>query len=86
MAVSSGGEEVAVGGEEVAVAILIPREAHAFSTESYDYPAWGEPEWKLKHDTYRVVVRVRGSSVQCEQAFKLEYLDNDFAKFRLQEA
>lgn len=71
-------------GEEVAVAILRASEAFAFSTESYNHNAWGNPAWRLHHGTYRIVVRVRGSSVEKEQAFKLEYLDEDFAKFRLQ--
>lgn len=79
---------VSRAGEEVAVAILRAGEAFAFSTESYDYNAWGNPAWKLCYPgTYRIVVRVRGSSVEHEQAFKLEYLSNDdFAKFRLQRA
>jgi hypothetical protein len=78
--------DVAAGhaGEEVAVAILLPDAAYAFSTASYARPAWEVPEWKLDHGTYRVLVRVRGSSVERERAFKLEYLDNDFAKFALQ--
>jgi hypothetical protein len=78
--------DVAAGhaGEEVAIAILRAGEAYAFSTASYAQPAWAVPEWKLGKGTYRVRVRVHGSSVGCEREFKLEYLNNDFAKFVLQ--
>jgi hypothetical protein len=77
---------VSPDGEEVAVAILRDREAYAFTTASYNYPSWGNPEWKLElQKTYRIVVRVRGSGIQQERAFKLSYLDNDPSKFRLQE-
>lgn len=79
-------QDVAVGdsGEEIAVAILRDGQAFAFSSESYAYDAFGNPNWALGHGTYRVVVRVRGSSVNCERAFKLEYLSNDFSRFQLQ--
>ena len=72
------------GGEEVAVAVLAPKGAFAFSAASYASPDWAVPEWQLSHGTYRVVVRVHGSSIENERAFKLEYLDDDFAKFVLQ--
>jgi hypothetical protein len=73
-----------VGGEEMAVAVLTQHGAFAWGTESYTYDEWAKPEWKLDHGTYRVVIRVEGSSVSKTTAFKLEYLDEDFAKFRLQ--
>lgn len=75
---------VSPDGEEVAVAILRDDEAFAFSTESYKYPSWGNPAWRLEHGTYRIVVRVRGSGILEERPFKLEYLDNDVSKFRLE--
>jgi len=60
-------------------------EAYAWSTESYKYPAWANPDWKLERgQTYGIVVRVRGLSIEHEQPFKLEYLSDDFAKFRLE--
>jgi hypothetical protein len=72
-------------GEEVAVAILRQTGgASAWGTESYAYPGWAKPEWQLDHGTYRVEVRVEGSSVSKTAAFKLEYLNEDFARFRLQ--
>jgi hypothetical protein len=80
--------DVPVGpdGEEIAVAILIDRKAYAFTTESYNYPGWANPEWLLElKKTYRIVVRISGSSTQKERAFKLEYLTNDVSKFRLEE-
>ena len=77
---------VSDAGEEVAVAVLRGGEAYAWSTASYGHPAWGNPAWQLSHGTYRVVVRVRGSSVKFKRAFKLEYLTDDFAKFRLEPA
>jgi hypothetical protein len=75
---------VSPDGEEVAVAILRDGEAFAFSTESYGYHSWGNPSWRLEHGTYRIVVRVRGSGIQEERPFKLEYLSNDVSKFRLE--
>jgi hypothetical protein len=76
---------VSHAGEEVAVAIMMPRGAFAFSTASYGFHSFANPSWGLDRGTYRVLVRVRGSSLECERAFKLEYLTDDFAKFRLQE-
>jgi hypothetical protein len=75
---------VSPDGEEVAVAILRDGEAFAFSTQSYNYPSWGNPRWRLEHGTYRIVVRVRGSGIQEERHFKLEYLSNDVSKFQLE--
>ncbi len=76
---------VSPDGEEVAVAILRDGEAFAFSTESYGYPSWGNPRWRLEYGTYRIVVRVRGSGILEERPFKLEYLNNDdISKFRLE--
>jgi hypothetical protein len=74
------------GGEEVAVAILRAGEAFAFTDSSYGHPAWGQPELRLQRGTYRVVVRVHGSSIDHTQAFKLEYLSDDFTSFRLEPA
>jgi hypothetical protein len=77
---------VTEGGEEVSVAILRAGEAFVFTDSSYAYPAWGHPDLELKRGTYRIVVRARASSVVCEQAFKLEYLSDDFARFQLSTA
>jgi len=72
-------------GEEVAVAILRNAGgASAWGTESYAYWQWEKPEWKLDPGTYRVEIRVEGSSVSKSAAFKLEYLNEDFVAFRLQ--
>ncbi len=81
-------QDVAVGpeGEEVAVAILTARGAYAFSTDSYGHYAFGNPDWKLKFGTYRIVVRVRGSSVKRERAFRLDYNSANFSDFKLQPA
>jgi hypothetical protein len=81
-----GQRDVAVSrdGEEVAVAILRDDEAFAFSTESYNHPSWGNPDWRLERTkTYRIVVRVRGSGIKIERKFRLEYLSNDVSEFRL---
>jgi hypothetical protein len=76
---------VSSDGDEVAVAILRDSKAFAFTTESYKYPKWGNPDWQLElRKTYRVVVRVSGSGIRKEQAFKLAYLTNDVSQFRLQ--
>lgn len=77
-------------GEEVAVAILTTvsgAEAFAWSKESYNYPDWANPDLSLDYETtYRIVVRVRGSSVVKEEAFRLDYVSLDFKDFRLQKA
>lgn len=73
-------------GEQVAVAVLRADgsgDAYAWGTESYAYPKWDKPEWRLPHGTYKVVVTIESSSVAKQRTFKLEFLDNDFAKFRL---
>lgn len=70
-------------GDEVAVAVLTTAGAYAWGTESYAYPGWGKPEWEIERGTYRVVVRLDGAGISKEATFKLEYLDEDFAKFRL---
>jgi len=76
-------------GEQVAVAVLRADgsgDAYAWGTESYAYPLWEKPEWRLVHGTYRVVVTIEANSMRKQREFKLEFLDNDFAKFRLTEA
>jgi hypothetical protein len=83
-----GQRDIAVSeeGEQIAVAILRGNKAFAFTSESYRYPGWENPAWRLERGkTYRIVVRVRGSDIQQEQAFKLEYLTNNPSEFRLQE-
>lgn len=74
---------VSTGGEEVAVAVLRAGEAFAFTDSSYGHPSWGQPDLKLDRGTYRVVVRVQGSTIEHEQAFSLEYMSDDFASFQL---
>lgn len=73
-------------GEQIAVAVLRADgsgDAHAWGTESYAHPLWEKPEWRLPHATYRIVVTVESTSVMKRDEFKLEFLDNDFSKFRL---
>ena len=72
---------VSRAGVEVAVAVLQEGEAAAVSSES---DMFGNPAYRLARGTYRVAVHVHGSSVDYEQAFKLEYLSDDFGQFRLQ--
>jgi hypothetical protein len=75
---------VSRAGEEVAVSVLSGGEAFAFSSESYVHDAFGNPAWRLDRGTYRIVIHVHGSGIDYKQAFKLEYLSNDFAQFRLE--
>jgi hypothetical protein len=81
-------QDVAVGpeGEEVAVAILTEGGAFAFSTGSYAHYAFGNPAWKLQFGSYRVVVRVRGSDVNCTRHYRLDYNGDSFTEFRLKPA
>lgn len=74
-------------GEEVAVAILRDGKAYAFSTQSYNYPDFGNPDWGLPQGTYYIDISIQGSNVKKKsKRFKLEYLDdNNFAAFRLKE-
>jgi len=48
------------------------------------HDAFGNPAWRLDRGTYRIVIHVHGSGIDYKQAFKLEYLSNDFAQFRLE--
>ena len=66
------------------MAVLSAEEAFAFSSESYAHNKFGNLAWRLGRGTYRIAVHVHGSSVDHEQVFKLEYLSDDFAQFRLQ--
>jgi hypothetical protein len=79
-------QDVAVSkdGEEVPIAVLRAGDAYAWTSSSYGYPIWADPNLHLPHGTYRVDVRVQGSNVDHSQSFKLEYLNTDFTKFRLQ--
>lgn len=70
-------------GEEIAVAILRNGEVFAFSTESYRHPTWGNPDWQLSKQVYRVVIRVHGAGVRDERSFKLDCLDPNPGSFRL---
>lgn len=70
-------------GVEVAVAVLTDVGAYAWGTESYLYNL-RKPEWELQHDTYRVEVTANAlNATEVTVPFKLEYLDEDFATFRL---
>jgi hypothetical protein len=72
-------------GEEVAVAILREGAAFAFSTDSYAYTEFGKPDWELtRGTTYYIIVRVRGYNLDQREPFELQYLDDNFANFRLQ--
>jgi hypothetical protein len=76
-------------GEEVAVAILTTVSglgAFAWSKESYRHPDWANPDRSLDHGTYRIEVRVRGSSVVKKEDFRLDWVSDDFKDFRLQKA
>jgi hypothetical protein len=79
-------QDVAVSpeGEEVAVAILTARGAYAFSTDSYGHFAFRNPAWKLPFGSYRISVRVHGSSVNCHRDFRLDYNSDNFSDFKLQ--
>ena len=82
-------QDIAVGSDrgQVSVAILRDGEAFAFSNESYAHLAnrLGNPDWKLNKGVYRIVIRVRPSNAEEQrQEFKLEYLSDNFAEFRLQ--
>jgi hypothetical protein len=72
-------------GEEVAVAILREGEVFAFSTESYQYPLWGNPEWKLDlKQVYKIRIRVEGAGISKGETFKLDCLDPNPSNFRLE--
>jgi hypothetical protein len=84
-------QDISVGSDrgQISAAILKNNNAFAFANESYGTPPANhlcKPEWKLtKGETYRVEIRVKGSNADYAKPFKLEYLSNDFAEFRLQE-
>jgi hypothetical protein len=84
-------QDISVGSDrgQVSVAILKDGNAFAFANESYNTPLSNhlrKPEWKLTlGETYRIEIHVKGSNADHKQAFKLEYLSNDFTAFKLQE-
>lgn len=55
-----------------------------FSTESYAYPEFDKPEWRLTRPArYYFIVRFCGYNVHQRQAFGPPYLDDGFGDFRL---
>lgn len=70
--------------EEVAVAVLRDDgEAYAFGAESYAYPEWRRPEWKLERGEYDVTVRIESAGPSATRQFRLDNLAPDFNRFRL---
>jgi hypothetical protein len=71
-------------GSEAAIAILLQAGgAFAFSAESYGY-GFAKPDWGLAHAEYDVTVNVRSGQISAVKRFSLRYLDEDFAKFKLE--
>jgi hypothetical protein len=85
-------QDIAVGSDRgrISVAVLRDGEAFAFGDESYaDEPAahLGKKEWQLSMGTtYRIEIHVSGSNADYKQAFKLEFLNDEFDRFQLQPA
>ena len=74
-------------GKEIAVAILRNGEVFAFSTESYKYPVWGNPDWRLDlKQVYKIVISVHGAGVRKKRSFRLDCLEANPAQFRLKSA
>lgn len=74
------------GGEEVAIAFLTSDgAAAAFGAESYAFPGWMNPDWRLERRVYEVSVYVRGSGVSKKRRFSLDNLAVDFARFAMLE-
>jgi hypothetical protein len=75
-------------GEEVAVAVLQTISgfnAYAWSTESFKYTDWENPEWRLDYPAiYRIDVHVRGPGVVKKACFTLCFISANFNDFRLE--
>lgn len=70
--------------EEVAVAVLRDDgEAYAFGAESYAFPEWRRPEWKLERGEYEVTLRIESAGPSATKRFRLDNLTADFNRFRL---
>lgn len=77
--------DLVAGGrwEEVAVAVLRDGEAYAWGAESYGFPNWRNPEWKLERGEYDVTVSAAASGKTWTRRFRLSYLSNRMNEFRL---
>ena len=56
---------------------------YGFSAESYGYPTFAKPEWRLENADYQVTVVARSGQVTKTGVFSLTYLEDDFSKFNL---
>ena len=57
--------------EQIAIARTDGQVAHAFSAESYSFPSWQKPEWKLDPDTYDVVIRLAATEARACKTLRL---------------
>lgn len=70
--------------QEIAVAVLrSDGEAYGFTAESYQYPEWRNPAWKLEKGQYEVTVMAEASGSRAVRAFRLDHLAGSFADFYL---
>ena len=58
-------------GQEVAVAVVRDGEAYAFSAESYLYPGWKRPEWRLAPGEWVVEVVASSAQASARRSFRL---------------
>lgn len=64
--------------QEVAVAVLRDGEVYAFSAESYAYPDWKRPDWRLEPGEWDVAVTAAAAHARENAKFRLRITDNDF--------
>jgi len=57
--------------EQIAITRTSGAEVYAFSAESYLFPDWRRPEWKLDPGTYDVVVRLASTEAEAERMLGL---------------
>lgn len=70
--------------EEVAVAVLRDGRASGWGAESY-FHDWHHLDWRLDQGIYDVEVRAEWPGTTKTRRFRLEYLSDDLASFRLVE-
>ena len=69
--------------EEVAVAVLRDGEAYGWGAESYAFPNWRNPSWKLDRGEYDVTVTAVAAGKTWSRRFGLAHLSDRLSDFRL---
>jgi hypothetical protein len=70
--------------QEVAVAVLRDGEAYGWGAESYAFPFWRNPDWRLSERAeYEVVLTIQWAGGTAAERLRLPYLSDEMGAFRL---